>query len=85
MMKVYGKNAKSCLNTVKEYDAIIVRNQTKVDQELLDSGIRLKAVGRLGVGMDNIDVSAAKNAAFKWFMGVMQMPRPLRNMLWPPC
>ncbi|MFZ7944767.1 hydroxyacid dehydrogenase [Neobacillus sp. 19] len=54
------ENREKLLDMVKDYDAIIVRNQTKVDQELLDAGIRLKVVGRLGVGMDNIDVSAAK-------------------------
>ncbi|QCJ44651.1 hydroxyacid dehydrogenase [Bacillus sp. S3] len=54
------ENREKLLDMVKDYDAIIVRNQTKVDQELLDAGIRLKVVGRLGVGMDNIDIAAAK-------------------------
>ena len=63
------KEREKLLDTVKEYDAIIVRNQTKVDQELLDSGIRLKAVGRLGVGMDNIDVSAAKKRGIQVVYG----------------
>ena len=54
------KNREQLLDMVRDYDAIIVRNQTKVDQELLDAGIHLKVVGRLGVGMDNIDVAAAK-------------------------
>ena len=53
-------NRAQLLQIVKEYDAIIVRNQTKVDQELLHAGTRLKVVGRLGVGMDNIDIPAAK-------------------------
>lgn len=41
-------------------DAIIVRNRTQVDVELLARAPRLKAVGRLGVGLDNIDVAACK-------------------------
>jgi D-3-phosphoglycerate dehydrogenase len=53
-------NRKKLLQVVKHYDAIIVRNQTKVDQELLEAGNRLKVVGRLGVGLDNIDTIAAK-------------------------
>lgn len=40
-------------------DALIVRNQTRVTAELLQMG-HLRVVGRLGVGLDNIDVAAAK-------------------------
>lgn len=36
-------------------DALIVRNRTQVDSELLAGAARLKAVGRLGVGLENID------------------------------
>ncbi|MFY8115429.1 MAG: hydroxyacid dehydrogenase [Rhabdaerophilum sp.] len=38
--------------------ALIVRNRTQVRPALLAAGPRLEAVGRLGVGLDNIDVSA---------------------------
>ncbi len=41
-------------------DAIIVRNRTRVDRELLASAPKLRVVGRLGVGLDNIDVEACK-------------------------
>ena len=37
-------------------DALIVRNRTQVDSALLHGADRLKVVGRLGVGLDNIDV-----------------------------
>ncbi len=39
-------------------DALVVRNRTQVRGPLLDAAPRLKAVGRLGVGLDNIDVDA---------------------------
>jgi len=39
-------------------DALIVRNRTRVDVELLEAAPRLRVVGRLGVGLDNIDVAA---------------------------
>ncbi len=39
-------------------DALIVRNRTSVDESLLASAPRLRVVGRLGVGLDNIDVKA---------------------------
>ena len=40
--------------------ALIVRNRTQVDESLLGMGPRLRVVGRLGVGLDNIDVAACK-------------------------
>ena len=40
--------------------ALIVRNRTKVDAELLAQAPKLEAVGRLGVGLDNIDLAACK-------------------------
>lgn len=46
---------------VESADAIIVRNQTRVDAFLLECGASLKAVGRLGAGLDNIDLEAAKS------------------------
>src|SRR5690606_14270035 len=41
-------------------DALVVRNRTRVDAALLAAGPRLKAVGRLGVGLDNIDLPACQ-------------------------
>ncbi|MDI3256196.1 MAG: phosphoglycerate dehydrogenase [Kyrpidia sp.] len=44
---------------IDEYDALLVRSQTKVTAGLLEGARRLKAIGRAGVGVDNIDVEAA--------------------------
>ena len=41
-------------------DALIVRNRTQVDQAILDAAPALRVVGRLGVGLDNIDLAACK-------------------------
>jgi (S)-sulfolactate dehydrogenase len=40
--------------------ALVVRNRTQVRGALLAAGARLEAIGRLGVGLDNIDVEACK-------------------------
>lgn len=40
--------------------ALIVRNRTQVDQALIDASPNLIAIGRLGVGLDNIAVEACK-------------------------
>ena len=49
------------LETLADARAIIVRNRTQVDNELLDRAPNLKVVGRLGVGLDNIDLEACKS------------------------
>lgn len=53
------------LAEIPDCDALIVRNRTQVDAELLSDASRLRVVGRLGVGLDNIDldVCAARDIA----------------------
>jgi (S)-sulfolactate dehydrogenase len=41
---------------LKDALALVVRNRTQVDGELLDAAPRLRVIGRLGVGLDNIDL-----------------------------
>jgi len=48
------------LASLADARAIIVRNRTQVDAELLDHAPKLEAVGRLGVGLDNIDLDLCK-------------------------
>lgn len=45
---------------IAEADGLIVRNRTRVDADLLSHAPMLKAVGRLGVGLDNIDLEACR-------------------------
>jgi D-3-phosphoglycerate dehydrogenase len=44
---------------IGEYDGILIRSATKLDAELIGRATRLRAVGRAGVGVDNVDVPAA--------------------------
>jgi (S)-sulfolactate dehydrogenase len=46
-------------------DALVVRNRTQVRGALLDAAPRLRVVGRLGVGLDNIDVPACRERAIE--------------------
>jgi (S)-sulfolactate dehydrogenase len=48
------------LAVVRDADALIVRNRTQVRGDLLAAASQLRAVGRLGVGLDNIDVAACQ-------------------------
>jgi D-3-phosphoglycerate dehydrogenase / 2-oxoglutarate reductase len=42
-----------------DYDGILIRSATKLDAELIGAATSLRAVGRAGVGVDNVDVPAA--------------------------
>ena len=44
---------------IGDYDALIVRSQSQVGAEIIESGKNLKVIGRAGVGIDNVDVDAA--------------------------
>ncbi len=48
------------LHAAADVDALIVRNRTQVRGALLQALARCKVVGRLGVGLDNIDVAACE-------------------------
>jgi D-3-phosphoglycerate dehydrogenase len=55
-----GISADDLLKVIGEYDALIVRGRTKVTAAVFDAATHLKVVGRAGVGVDNIDLNAAK-------------------------
>jgi len=44
---------------IGEFDGILIRSATKLTAELIERGTRLRAIGRAGVGVDNVDVPAA--------------------------
>lgn len=54
-------NRQALLAALADARAIIVRNRTQVDGELLVHGPNIKVVGRLGVGLDNIDLDACRS------------------------
>ena len=46
-------------DVIGEYDALLVRSQTKVTDKVIKAGKNLKIIGRAGVGVDNIDLNSA--------------------------
>lgn len=56
-----GISAEELGEHIHLYDVIVVRSRTKVTADLLDKAARLKLVARAGVGVDNIDLQAAKS------------------------
>jgi D-3-phosphoglycerate dehydrogenase len=59
---------------VGEYDALVVRSETKVTAPIIEAGKRLRVIARAGVGVDNIDVEAASRR------GVVVVNSPTGNI-----
>ncbi len=55
-----GISADELVKVIGDYDALIVRGRTKVTPAVFEAGKKLKVVGRSGVGVDNIDLNAAR-------------------------
>lgn len=59
MIDKKGISAEELLDVIPEMDAVIVRGRTKITEAVLEKAENLKVVGRMGVGVDNIDLKAA--------------------------
>ena len=60
---------------IGDYQAVIVRSETKITASLIAAGRQLRVIGRAGVGVDNIDVAAATRA------GVIVVNAPQGNTI----
>ena len=54
-----GLSPEELKEIIGEYEALIVRSETKVTADLLEAAKKLKVVARAGVGVDNVDVANA--------------------------
>jgi D-3-phosphoglycerate dehydrogenase len=54
-----GWSAEELAQRIGEYDGILIRSATTLTADLIERATRLRAVGRAGVGVDNVDVAAA--------------------------
>lgn len=54
-----GRKEDEILADIAEYDAVVVRSETKITGKIIEAGKKLQAIARAGVGVDNIDVAAA--------------------------
>lgn len=69
-----GLTPEQLLEIIPEYEALIVRSETKVTAELLQAAKKLKVVARAGVGVDNVDVTAATK------LGIIVVNSPSGNI-----
>ncbi len=59
VVKQPGLSEDELVAIIGEYDALLVRSQTKVTEKIMNAASKLKVIGRAGVGVDNIDLEAA--------------------------
>lgn len=70
-----GMSSQELIEAIGEYEGIVVRSETKVTREVIESGRRLRVIGRAGVGVDNIDLEAATER------GIVVVNAPLGNTI----
>jgi D-3-phosphoglycerate dehydrogenase len=75
VIEAYGSSPDELKVKASDVDAIIVRSASSVTREIVESAKNLKAVGRAGVGVDNIDLEAASDK------GVIVMNTPSGNTI----
>lgn len=59
----YGRQ--DYLSVAEQYAGIIIRSRIRIDKEFLDKAIRLKFIGRIGAGMENIEVEYAESRGIR--------------------
>ena len=70
-----GWSAEELAERIGDYEAILIRSATKLDRELIERAGRLRAIGRAGVGVDNVDVAAATKR------GIVVVNAPQSNVI----
>src|SRR3954468_14663493 len=70
-----GLSEAALVERIPEFSGIVVRSQTKVTAPVVNAATRLRAIGRAGVGVDNVDVEAATRR------GVIVMNAPGGNTI----
>ncbi len=57
-----GLTPPELIEVIRDYEALVVRSETKVTSEVIQAGKRLKVIARAGIGVDNINLEAATGA-----------------------
>ena len=70
---ITGLSKEALIEIIPEYDALIIRSDTRPDADVIAAGKKLKVIGRAGIGVDNVDIAAATA------QGVLVMNTPRSN------
>lgn len=57
----WDKSKEELQPLIPNYDGIVIRSKFKITKEIIDKAPKLKCIGRVGAGMENIDVTYATN------------------------
>ncbi len=60
LIEVDPRDEAALVESVRNADALVVRTTARVTRKVIEAGGRLKVIGRAGVGLDNVDLSAAR-------------------------
>lgn len=60
---------------INQYDALVIRSTTRVTADIIEKAHNLKAIGRAGIGLDNVDIPAASKR------GIVVMNTPEGNTI----
>lgn len=61
----WDKSKEELIDLLPHYDAVVIRSKFKITKEIIDSCKQLKCIGRVGAGMENIDVIYAESKGIK--------------------
>jgi len=54
-----GKDKEKLAAVIGDYDGLAIRSATKVTPKIIERATKLRVIGRAGIGVDNVDISAA--------------------------
>ena len=70
-----GLKPEELKSIIADYDAIVVRSETKVTKDIIEAGKKLQVIARAGVGLDNVDINAASQR------GIVVLNAPTGNTI----
>jgi D-3-phosphoglycerate dehydrogenase len=70
-----GLSPEELKKVIPDYDAIIIRSETKLKADIIGAATSLKVIGRAGIGLDNVDLPAATKR------GIVVMNTPQENAI----
>ena len=76
----YSSSKAEVQKKIKAYDGIVIRSRFPIDSAFLDAATNLKFIGRVGAGLENIDLRHAKQKGFSWPMHPKAIVMPLPNI-----
>ena len=65
VVKNFSISHEDLIKEIDNYDAIVIRSRTKLTADVLENAKNLKAIGRAGVGLDNVNLKKAEELSIK--------------------